>query len=149
MTPYEILNIKESASDKEIKKAYRALIKKHHPDINPGLDAQVKTQLIIEAYSTIIGNNNIVKNKPETYSPMDFFSEKFVCDRCKGSGFEEKIICDECMGFGIYQKPVKKQKQIKIIRSNFRNFKCSKCKGNGYNPPEICEKCQGFGVIKG
>ncbi|NLY98883.1 MAG: DnaJ domain-containing protein, partial [Clostridiaceae bacterium] len=30
--PYEVLGIKETASDAEIKRAYRELVKKYHPD---------------------------------------------------------------------------------------------------------------------
>lgn len=34
--PFQILGVKETASLDEIKKAYRSLAKKHHPDLNPG-----------------------------------------------------------------------------------------------------------------
>ena len=33
---YEVLEIEKSATDEEIKKAYRKLAKKYHPDLNPG-----------------------------------------------------------------------------------------------------------------
>lgn len=35
---YEVLNIEKNASDEEIKRAYRVLAKKHHPDLNPDND---------------------------------------------------------------------------------------------------------------
>ena len=47
---YSILGISFNASDDEIKRAYRALSKRWHPDVNPGLDTTAIMQDINEAY---------------------------------------------------------------------------------------------------
>ena len=47
---YSILGISFNASDEEIKRAYRALSKRWHPDVNPGLDTTAIIQDINEAY---------------------------------------------------------------------------------------------------
>lgn len=51
---YEVLGISKSASDDEIKKAYRKLAKKYHPDANPGdKDAEAKFKEVSEAYAVL------------------------------------------------------------------------------------------------
>ena len=51
---YEVLGISKNASDDEIKKAYRSLAKKYHPDMNPGdKEAEVKFKEVNEAYSVL------------------------------------------------------------------------------------------------
>lgn len=52
---YAVLGLSSSASQQEAKVAYRALMKKHHPDLNPGNReaATEKTQQINAAYEAI------------------------------------------------------------------------------------------------
>ena len=51
---YEVLGIQKSASEDEIKKAYRSLAKKYHPDMNPGdKEAEVKFKEVNEAYAIL------------------------------------------------------------------------------------------------
>lgn len=52
--PYAVLGLSPGASDEEVKKAYRALAKKYHPDRNPGDEAAArKMQEINAAYEQI------------------------------------------------------------------------------------------------
>lgn len=60
--PYEVLGVPRGASIEEVKKAYRELAKKYHPDKYAGNEladlAQEKMKAINEAYDTIIREQN-------------------------------------------------------------------------------------------
>lgn len=52
--PYKVLGVSPNASDEEIQKAYRKLVKKYHPDVNPGdASAERKMREINAAYDQI------------------------------------------------------------------------------------------------
>jgi len=51
---YKLLEIEENASKEDIKRAYRRLAKKWHPDVNNSPDATEKFKKINEAYQTLI-----------------------------------------------------------------------------------------------
>src|SRR5438270_13405122 len=51
---YDILGVKKNATDEELKKAYRTLAKKYHPDKNKGnKEAENKFKEISEAYAVL------------------------------------------------------------------------------------------------
>lgn len=51
---YEVLGVSKGASDEEIKKAFRSLAKKYHPDVNPGdKEAEAKFKEVGEAYAVL------------------------------------------------------------------------------------------------
>lgn len=56
--PYEVLGVSRNASDDEIKKAYRELAKKYHPDRNPGDEEAAKKMNEINAAYEAIKNGN-------------------------------------------------------------------------------------------
>ena len=51
---YEVLGVQKNASDDEIKKAFRGLAKKYHPDMHPGdKTAEAKFKEAQEAYAVL------------------------------------------------------------------------------------------------
>lgn len=56
--PYKVLGVSPDASDEEIKKAYRELAKKYHPDRNPGDEAAAKKMNEVNAAYDLIKSGN-------------------------------------------------------------------------------------------
>jgi curved DNA-binding protein len=92
---YELLGVSKTATDDEMKKAYRKLAKKYHPDKNPGnKEAEEKFKLISEAYAVL---SNPEKKKQydqfgmggfqERYSQEDIFSGFNMGDLFRDLGF--------------------------------------------------------------
>ncbi len=64
---YEVLGVSKSASQSELKKAYRSLAKKYHPDVNKDPGAEEKFKEINEAYEVLSD-----ENKRATYDQFGF-----------------------------------------------------------------------------
>lgn len=66
---YKVLGVNRNASQEEIKKAYRKLARKYHPDANPDKDAKKKFQEINEAYEVL--------SDPEKRKKYDKYGENW------------------------------------------------------------------------
>ncbi|MGB6231770.1 MAG: J domain-containing protein [Litorimonas sp.] len=59
--PYDLLGVKKSATDKEIRSAYRKLAKKLHPDVNPDDDASAERFKEVTAAYNLLSNEELRK----------------------------------------------------------------------------------------
>jgi len=159
---YKILEVEEKASADEIKKSYRSLSKKYHPDVNPNGTEQFKE--IAEAYDVLSNpdkkaNYDNSKSNPFQGTPYaDMFSqispvESYLgsnkelhyvknnhCQTCNGSGGEQQM-CGTCKGQGFEIKTYGTGFMVQQIRSA-----CNTCGGKGYTLVHKCYGCGGQGV---
>lgn len=78
---YKVLGVPKTASDADIKKAYRKLARKHHPDLNPSdVEAGKKFQQLNEA--------NEILSDPDKRKQYDRYGEKYGKDWQHGEQFE-------------------------------------------------------------
>lgn len=68
---YTLLGITPAATQAEIKKAYRQLAKKYHPDVSKEADAESRFKKIVEAYDVLKN-----KNKREQYDRLGRYSNQ-------------------------------------------------------------------------
>src|ERR1041385_2291368 len=79
---YEILGIKRDAKPEEIKKAYRRLARKYHPDVNPGdKAAEERFKAMSEAHDVLSD-----PKKRSVYDRFGQYSENLADAAARGAG---------------------------------------------------------------
>lgn len=168
---YEVLGIDKNADEAAIKKAYRALAKKYHPDMNPGdAEAEKKFKEASEAYAIL--------SDPEKKRQYDQFGHAAFEGGAGGfGGFDFNTadfsdIFGDIFGdfFGGGRKgrgsngPMKGANIRTSVRITFEEAvfgvekeieltlkdECKTCHGTGAKPgtsPETCQKCGGKGQV--
>ena len=172
---YDILGIGRDADKKELKRAYRKLALKYHPDKNPSKDAEEKFKEISEAYAVLsddekrrmydqYGHAGI----DQQFSQEDIFRGANFGDIFRGMGFDFEDIFNQFFGGGGFSRRDRRyrgadlrydieisleeaysgvKKEIRFPRTEI----CDVCNGSGAKPgtqPKICPTCQGTGQIK-
>lgn len=85
---YDVLGVPRDASEQDIKKAYRKLALKYHPDKNPAEDAEEKFKEIAEAYDVL--SNPEKKSTYDRYGNVKGGSNPFRrSSQSNGAGFQE------------------------------------------------------------
>ena len=171
---YEVLGVDKNASEDEIKRAYKKLARKYHPDMNPGdKEAEEKFKEINEA--------NEVLSDPEKKARYDQFGFAGTDPNYGagqgggfGGGFDFGDLGDIFGsffggGFGGQQQRRNGPQRGESIRVSVslsfteaafgcekeltveRMEQCATCKGSGCAPgttPEVCPECHGSGVVQ-
>ena len=166
---YEVLGVDKNADEATIKKAYRTLAKKYHPDMNPGdKEAEKKFKEASEAYAILsdpekkqqydqFGHAAFEGGAGGGYGGFDFnsadfsdiFGDIFGGGRrggsrsngpMKGANIRTSVrITFEEAVFGV-------DKEIELTLKD----ECTSCHGTGAKPgtsPETCSKCGGKGQV--
>ena len=172
---YEVLGVSRDADDATLKKAYRQVAKKYHPDMNPGdAEAEKKFKEASEAYAVL--------SDPEKRRQYDQFGHAAFEGGAGGAGgfggfdfggadFSDIFgdIVGDLFGGGSRrgragQGPMKGMNIRKSVRITFEEAvfgcekeievilkdPCPKCSGTGAKPgtsPETCPKCGGKGQV--
>ena len=159
---YEVLGIDRDATEKDIKRAYRHLARRHHPDVNgTDPDAERKFKEIAEAYEVLSDNEKRHQYDAfgHTKSGMGFdgfgaFDDLFGMvfgdfgARSQTRATTERgsdLICDISIELEDAYRGVEKNINLK------KALKCEECNGTGAEPgtsPIECLLCNGSGVIR-
>lgn len=157
---YQTLGVSKDASADEIKKAFRKLARKHHPDLNPGNKAsEEKFKEMNEAYA-VLGD----AKKREEYDRGGSFSFE------GGQGFDSSQTFDfgDIFGdlFGTRSGPERHYSKGEDLVMQMdltleeaftgitkpvtltRSVSCDVCRGSGATSSQSCQKCKGTGRLQ-
>lgn len=156
---YEVLGVDRSASESEIKKAYRTLSKKYHPDLNPDdKEAEENFKKIAEAYETLsnpekkanydrFGHNQPNQNG-NPFTNMDDIFRNFGFGGGNPFGFRPngpKVGHDLKLNIRLTLEDILTGVNKKIKYS--RDQSCTTCNGDGGTGKKTCSNCSGTGNV--
>lgn len=156
---YSILGISKSATDDEIKKAYRQMAKKYHPDLNPGdSSAADKLKEVNEAYEVL--SDKTKRSNYDTYGDPNGMGANFGSNG--GSGFDFSgfgggfgdIFGDIFSGFGGGRSrnanaPMQGADIQARVNLSFEEAAFGCKKSISLSRTEACEVCHGTGAKNG
>lgn len=171
---YEVLGVAKGASEDEIKKAYRKLAKKYHPDVNPGnKEAEVKFKEASEAYEVLSDPKKRQMYDSYGHAGVDpsygagaggaggfggfsDFDLGSIFEGVFGGGFggqsrrnapQKGETLRYGLGLSFEEAAFGCEKEITVNRTE----DCPDCGGTGAQKgtsPETCDNCRGTGQVK-
>ena len=165
---YEILGVDKNASEQDIKRAFRKLAKKYHPDVSKEPDAEERFKEAQEAYAVL--------SDPQKRQQYDQFGHAAFDQMNGGAGFDFSDfdfsdIFDGLFGssfggfggFGRRNSNASRRGADKLMRMNITfdeavkgttktlnldiEEKCSECHGKGGKGEKNCSTCHGTGTV--
>lgn len=167
---YEVLGIAKGASEDEIKKAYRQMAKKYHPDLNPGdKEAEARFKEVNEAYEVLSDAQKKARYDQYGHAGVD---PNFGAGGYQGYGFDgmdidlgdifssffggggsrrsnpnaprrgTDVSASVVISFEEAARGCKKQVDVRLVDT------CSDCRGSGAakgSAPQTCPVCNGTG----
>jgi molecular chaperone DnaJ len=164
---YDVLGVDKGASKEEIKKAYKKLAKKYHPDLNKEDDAAEKFKEINEA-AAILGDDQ-KRQHYDQFGTADFSGMGgggFDFSDFANFGFDFGDIFDSFFGGGFGRRRGARAVHGDNLRFDMeitleeaasgtkktviipRHEACEKCKGLGGTDSKKCPECNGEGAIR-
>ena len=145
LNPYHILGVDVNANEEEIKKAYRKLAMKHHPDKGGDED---KFKQINEAYSMLTNKDGGPQRGGfgDIFGDFgDMFSSFFGGGvRPRRQSSHEQTDSELVFDFKISLEQIKTGVSQTIVFK--RNQQCKKCEGAGGESKQNCALCRGTGM---
>ena len=165
---YEVLGVSKTASQDEIKSAFRKLAKQYHPDVNKAPDAAEKFKEAQEAYAVLSDDS---KRKQYDQFGHAAFSNESGTGGYDFSGFDFSDIFDGIFGNGGFDffgsggrsrsRATKGRDRLISINLTFEEavFGCKKtltidttemcdeCNGKGGKGEKTCSNCHGSGTV--